>query len=327
VTYDAEHHRIAREVTAGSPVEQAERVREIWSDDMDPELTQTIMRHVTSRGMEQAKTEAGRARMAWARATDWVVNGYSRGFTRTFGRMDPSQPVWRQRIKLAAYGLATPLEGPMTRILVRSREIQAEHTREFYKQLGDLAEPFAQKVREGDAQKVEPYAGRIVRQDDPATVQAHFRQGDDGPLGKIDGNILPLVASLNAWGVTTTQSCEGHTDRAVPAPWVMFDRADAPKVQRLLDEVGAGDWVISRMGGARLTPAGSAPDHSLLLDSERERIDQIVLDGQRKARALSSRLDALPAQLDATVELESMGRAASLETGHELRPDAGDLGV
>jgi hypothetical protein len=38
----------------------------------------------------------------------------------------------------------------------------------------------------------------------------------------IDQGILDTVIVLNALGITTKQSCEGHVDRAVCAPWIFF---------------------------------------------------------------------------------------------------------
>jgi hypothetical protein len=38
----------------------------------------------------------------------------------------------------------------------------------------------------------------------------------------IDQGILDTVIVLNALGITTKQSCEGHADRAVCAPWIFF---------------------------------------------------------------------------------------------------------
>lgn len=40
-------------------------------------------------------------------------------------------------------------------------------------------------------------------------------------LGKrIDRGILPLVIELQQFGFTTTASCEGHSNRGEPAPWI-----------------------------------------------------------------------------------------------------------
>jgi len=38
----------------------------------------------------------------------------------------------------------------------------------------------------------------------------------------IDQGILDTVIVLNALGITTKQSCEGHVDRGVCAPWIFF---------------------------------------------------------------------------------------------------------
>jgi len=39
---------------------------------------------------------------------------------------------------------------------------------------------------------------------------------------RLDPGIIGLVLALNAHGITTTASCEGHLDRALPFPWVRF---------------------------------------------------------------------------------------------------------
>ncbi|HEY4033549.1 MAG TPA: hypothetical protein VGL94_06245 [Ktedonobacteraceae bacterium] len=38
----------------------------------------------------------------------------------------------------------------------------------------------------------------------------------------IDQGILETVIVLNLLGITTKQSCEGHMDHGIPAPWIFF---------------------------------------------------------------------------------------------------------
>ena len=51
-------------------------------------------------------------------------------------------------------------------------------------------------------------------------LEQEFKRTVDG-LGKhIDPSIMKTVVSLNAMGIYTTASCEGHLDRACPYPWI-----------------------------------------------------------------------------------------------------------
>ena len=47
--------------------------------------------------------------------------------------------------------------------------------------------------------------------------------------GGIDEGIQDIVSALNALGITTTGSCEGHTGRSSPAPWVKVTAPHKPK--------------------------------------------------------------------------------------------------
>jgi len=54
-----------------------------------------------------------------------------------------------------------------------------------------------------------------------ATTQKFLNTSDD--LGKdIDPKILDTVIALNLLGVSTSQSCEGHLDRALAGPWIIL---------------------------------------------------------------------------------------------------------
>ena len=51
-------------------------------------------------------------------------------------------------------------------------------------------------------------------------------------LGKpIDSGIKETIVFLNAMGITTTASCEGHTDYGIPWPWVDTEDPDQPEEQ------------------------------------------------------------------------------------------------
>jgi hypothetical protein len=55
-------------------------------------------------------------------------------------------------------------------------------------------------------------------------------------LGKpVDAEIMDVVVALNAVGIHTTQSCEGHMDRGKPYPWI---GVGAPRVEHLQQELG-----------------------------------------------------------------------------------------
>jgi hypothetical protein len=55
----------------------------------------------------------------------------------------------------------------------------------------------------------------------------------------IDPGILEPVIGLNLFGITTVQSCEGHTERGTGAPWIMVGVRESEEIARLqkdLDE-------------------------------------------------------------------------------------------
>lgn len=50
-------------------------------------------------------------------------------------------------------------------------------------------------------------------------------------LGRgIDPHIVDTVIALNALGIETSQSCEGHLDHGRPYPWITFDVREAAHV-------------------------------------------------------------------------------------------------
>jgi hypothetical protein len=53
---------------------------------------------------------------------------------------------------------------------------------------------------------------------------------------KLDARIERVVLALNASGVRTTQSCEGHLDHRLAYPWVRIEAADCGALQKLLED-------------------------------------------------------------------------------------------
>lgn len=59
-------------------------------------------------------------------------------------------------------------------------------------------------------------------------------EGIKDKLGKgIDEKIKPIVVALRASGFSTTGSCEGHSDRGYPWPWV---DVESPLAEKLLND-------------------------------------------------------------------------------------------
>lgn len=50
----------------------------------------------------------------------------------------------------------------------------------------------------------------------------------------LDPRIEDIVLALNGCRVCTTQSCEGHLERALPYPWVRVEAASCEQLQRYL---------------------------------------------------------------------------------------------
>src|SRR5687767_10818868 len=59
--------------------------------------------------------------------------------------------------------------------------------------------------------------------------------GDKLGMG-IDGGILEMVAALNLNGIKTTQSCEGHLDRALAYPWVQIGSENNEDIDQKRDQ-------------------------------------------------------------------------------------------
>ncbi len=56
-----------------------------------------------------------------------------------------------------------------------------------------------------------------------------FKKETDGLGYEIEPGIFDAVVALNALGINTRQSCEGHVDRGRIAPWVDVQTAGEPK--------------------------------------------------------------------------------------------------
>lgn len=60
----------------------------------------------------------------------------------------------------------------------------------------------------------------------------------DGQGRRIDLGIMAVVLGLNAHGIRTTFSCEGHLDHGEPFPWVWVDKASELPLNRLAKQFG-----------------------------------------------------------------------------------------
>jgi len=57
----------------------------------------------------------------------------------------------------------------------------------------------------------------------------------DGMGKRIDTGIMGVVLGLNAHGIRTTMSCEGHLDHGNPYPWVWVPTEDQGKLVEVLN--------------------------------------------------------------------------------------------
>ena len=65
----------------------------------------------------------------------------------------------------------------------------------------------------------------------------------------LEENIMELVESLNDIGIETIASCEGHTDWALPYPWVDIKYHCLPKVISILEGYKKGGVLIQIRDG------------------------------------------------------------------------------
>lgn len=84
-------------------------------------------------------------------------------------------------------------------------------------------------------------------------------------LGKpVDQKIKELVIGLRVWGIYTEGSCEGHTDRRMPFPWVDVPYEQAEEAAKLVawqnrpvlmnGEPNDNFWVIKPGSALRIIP-------------------------------------------------------------------------
>lgn len=72
---------------------------------------------------------------------------------------------------------------------------------------------------------------RSEKEAELVSLAEKFQKTADG-LGKgIDVGIFDTVVALNALGFRTTQSCEGHTNRGIAAPWIDISFAGSDEAQ------------------------------------------------------------------------------------------------
>lgn len=69
----------------------------------------------------------------------------------------------------------------------------------------------------------------------------------DGLGRRIDLGVMGLVLALNASGVRTTASCEGHMDHGHPFPWVWVPSADSGLLDARLEAFYTRGGVPDRM--------------------------------------------------------------------------------
>lgn len=74
----------------------------------------------------------------------------------------------------------------------------------------------------------------------------------------IDEKIKPLVAALRMYGITTTQSCQGHSRRGIRWPWIQVAMESVPAASKLVCAANArgNQWVFEpRPVHMRLRPS------------------------------------------------------------------------
>lgn len=68
----------------------------------------------------------------------------------------------------------------------------------------------------------------------------------DGQGRRIDLGIMGVVLGLNAHGIKTIFSCEGHLDHGNPYPWVWIDAESAESLEQLVKDFG-GSLVVNQL--------------------------------------------------------------------------------
>lgn len=321
----------SRNMAKQSPAQQAAFIRELMQLGLDPEMAQRIVSHIRGHQMHRAWDDLNRVQSAWARIGDWAAVKASPALLKLSG-MDtreregaPRFAALRQRVLL----LSDVFERPYVRVLERGRAYDAEHMQQLYEQLGDDAALFMPAARQGRVEDFKPHTGTMQRTSSPEAEQARFEaMVPPGRHPVIEPGIMPLVAAINAWGIATSQSCEGHLDRGVPAPWLMFEASATSKMQRLLDEAGNETFVLMSLGRdtSRLVVQGAAHDQTGMVPAEREHHAEDLARWQAEVASLAGRINELPDRLAPAVEISSIDdQAPALDVG--IEPDLNqDLG-
>lgn len=155
-------------------------------------------------------------------------------------------------------------------------------------------------------------------------LQQEFLQLADG-LGKgIDDGILNTVIGLNALGITTRQSCEGHIEWGTGAPWVDIIDLD-PEVEALATSAGQA-WEAVEKAEAENTPEEELDRlfeeaHQARREAEKKRLEisqkvmnllttfyadrQVSYDRQLVLAFAGQRIESIGAMFQDTVDLST----------------------
>lgn len=211
----------AHEIAQLDPSSQADRIRELLEDGLEPDPASFIMGRIRGRGHEQAWDELGRGQKLWAKSTNMVVENYTGRMRNLLGMstIDMDKPPRLAGLRRRIVNTADGLEGPYNKVLDRGRELEEPHVEALYGALGDDADRFAKAARLGHAanDQITLHAGAMRRQSTLQEQVDRFKRiAGDSPIPVVEAGILPLVAAMNSWGVVTKQSCEGHEGRGTP---------------------------------------------------------------------------------------------------------------
>lgn len=120
------------------------------------------------------------------------------------------------------------------------------------------------------------------------TVQEYFSKVSDGHGTPIEHAVFEAVVALNALGLKTHQSCEGHLDHGTCGPWIMVVNVEARELYR---------------------QAGDAMEQA-----------QQKAYSSTEQRALYARYHALKGQADALIAVDHAKLLLYLRDFYELHP-------
>lgn len=105
----------------------------------------------------------------------------------------------------------------------------------------------------------------------------------------IDAGVERPVAALRMFSIRTSQSCEGHADRALPFPWIDVVLEDYPRLERLLaDNPLPGFAIHVGPSDVRLMPEGAVPFYGFsLLPVLPDGVEGVELQPGARAEQLS----------------------------------------